>query len=284
MRRIRFFGVVCILLLLLSAFACFAEQQRVFDTAGAFTEAQAYEIGKTLDYYSENCSLDIAVLFVSSLDGIDPQEYAENWYDDNRRGYDGTDDGVLLLVCPDSRDYQITTSGRAVYELGDYQLDVIEGAVLAKLQRNDWEGAAIAFAESIDTCINSIDNDYSDDHYGDISYTVDIDEVQGDGSNIYVDCIFVALGIGAVVSLIILLVMKSGMNNVKQNRTAGNYLVGGTFNLTCATEMFLHRSVTRTPKPDNNTSSRTGSGGFRSGGGHSHGGSGHSHGGRGGKF
>lgn len=277
MRRIRLLGIVCTLLLLISSFACFAEQQRVFDTAGVFTETQAYNIGKTLDYYSDNCSLDIVVLFVGSLDGTDPQEYAENWYDGNLRGYDGTDDGVLLLVCPDSRDYWITTSGRAVYELGDDQLDVIEGAVLTELSINDWEGAAQAFAESIDICVNNIDNDYGDDYYGDISYTVDIDEVHSDGSNIYVDCIFVALGIGAVVSLIILLVMKSGMNNVKQNRTAGNYLVGGTFNLTCATEMFLHRSVTRIPKPDNNTHGRAGSGGFSSGGGHSHGG-------RGGKF
>lgn len=271
--------VLCIMLsvfVLVSApLTCLAEQTHIYDTAGVLTETQVYKLGKTIGNYSETCRLDIVVYFTGSLDGKSAEEYAANWYDGNGRGYDGTHDGIILLVCPSTRDYWITTSGSAVYTLGSRELDVIEDAALSYLGNDDWEGAARAFCGAIDGVINPVSSPSTDTESNGSSKpsTPVYDEEE---QNIYVTCGLVAVGIGIVISLIILLVMKSRMNNVKPNIYAGNYLVKGSFDLTQATEQFLRRDVTRVKRPEPQSSGSSG--------GRSSGGGGHSHGGRGGRF
>jgi len=66
------------------------------------------------------------------------------------------------------------------------------------------------------------------------------------------------------------------MNTKKPMHSAEDYLTEGTYRLTRSQDLFLYSNLTKTPRPQQNTSG-SGSGTHRSS-------SGRSHGGRGGKF
>lgn len=240
---------VLVLTPLLSTSAVFARDPHLYDEAGCIDADDAQYLEDLLADYSNTYKLDIVAVFVDSLNGKTPMHYADDWYDSHSRGYGDTEDGILLLVCLSSRDYYICTGGSAVQKFGDSQLDTVESAILGHLSGNDWYGAVCAFGAS----------------------AVSVVKIP------YLKYALIALGIGLVAALIILLVMKSKMNNVKKSTSADNYAAGG-IEITNAFEQFLYRNVTKTKRPE--PSSNSGGGG----GGSHHSSSGSSHGGRGGKF
>ncbi len=258
----RFLYVVAAALIsafMLTVFAVFADNGHFFDENGYTGAENAAYLDSLLAGYSDEYRLDIAALFVDSLDGKSSMQYADDWYDSRSRGYDGSEDGILLLVCPTSRDYYICTGGRAISVFGNSQLDVVESAIIAYLANDDWYNAVCAFGRSV-ASVMSGDADVSASETNYFKYAL------------------IAIGIGLVAALIILLIMKSNMNNVKKSTVADSYAKGG-INITYAFEQFLYRNVTKTKRPEPDS----GSGGSRGGGSH-HSSSGSSHGGRGGKF
>ena len=58
--------------------------------------------------------------------------------------------------------------------------------------------------------------------------------------------------VGIVVAFIVTLIMKSQLKSVRQQKTASNYEVGGSFCLTDRSDVFLYRNVTRRERPKNN--------------------------------
>ena len=71
----------------------------------------------------------------------------------------------------------------------------------------------------------------------------------------------IAIGIGFVLSLIIMLILKSKLTSVKPERGAVNYIRPGSMDVTESRDTYLYRTVSRTARPKNNSSSHTSSGG-----------------------
>lgn len=65
------------------------------------------------------------------------------------------------------------------------------------------------------------------------------------------ECILGCIVIGIVVAFIVTLIMKSQLKSVRQQRTASNYVVEGSFCLTGQTDAFLYRNVARRERPKN---------------------------------
>lgn len=84
-----------------------------------------------------------------------------------------------------------------------------------------------------------------------------------------------ALGIGFLIAIIAVSVMKSKLKSVRRQPAASSYIRPDSFQVTQSQDIFLYRNVTRTARPKDTGSS--------SGGGHISS-SGRSHGGSSGKF
>ena len=62
----------------------------------------------------------------------------------------------------------------------------------------------------------------------------------------------ICLGIGLVIGLITVLIMKEQLRSVRSRDAAGDYVVPGSFKLTAHHDIFLYRTVTRMERPQNN--------------------------------
>ncbi|MDR0273505.1 MAG: hypothetical protein LBI27_09340 [Clostridiales bacterium] len=62
---------------------------------------------------------------------------------------------------------------------------------------------------------------------------------------------FICLFVGALISGIIMLLVRSKLKSVSFERTACNYTRAGSFKLTNKNDIFVFRNVTRVPIPRN---------------------------------
>lgn len=74
----------------------------------------------------------------------------------------------------------------------------------------------------------------------------------GAARQINITGVLICIGIGLVIGLITVLVMKAQLKSVRPKHTAGDYVVPGSFRLHRSRDIFLYRHVHRTPKPKNN--------------------------------
>ena len=67
------------------------------------------------------------------------------------------------------------------------------------------------------------------------------------------DAIWICIGVGVVIGLIVVLIMKSNLRSVRSQSGAGEYMKRDSFRLTASHEIFLYRTITRVERPQNNT-------------------------------
>lgn len=66
----------------------------------------------------------------------------------------------------------------------------------------------------------------------------------------------ICFAIGAAISAVIMLIVRSKLKSVKSERTACNYTRGGSFKTTNQKDTFLYNNIVRIPKPQNNAGRR----------------------------
>ena len=67
-------------------------------------------------------------------------------------------------------------------------------------------------------------------------------------------CILIALGIGLVAGIITVLILINQLKSVKSAKNASVYVESGSFALTEKRDVYLYSTVTKIPKPKNNSS------------------------------
>lgn len=73
--------------------------------------------------------------------------------------------------------------------------------------------------------------------------------LSGAAKSIDISAVLVCIGIGILVGLIAVLVMKGQLKSVRPKNAAADYVVSGSFCLRHSQDIFLYRNVHRTPKP-----------------------------------
>ena len=63
--------------------------------------------------------------------------------------------------------------------------------------------------------------------------------------------ILICIGIGLIIGLVTVLIMRSQLKTVRSRYTAADYVVQGSFNLHHSRDIFLYRHVHRVPRPKN---------------------------------
>lgn len=254
----------------------------LFDYAGLLSGDEADSISAALEDASREYGMTVAILTVYSLDGKSAEEYADDFYDDNGLGEGEDGDGLLLLVSMSERKWHISTKGYAIYAFPDYYLDSIGDDITPFLADGDCYSAFDTFIED---CRYYLAEDMEDEGYEDRrdNYSdEDFYDFSGVETNSGPRMIWIpiAIGIGLVVALIAMSIMKRGMKSVKMQSTAADYVRAGSFSLSESRDVFLYTTVSKTPRPkDDDQQGGLGAGGnfsstHMSGGGSVHGGSG----------
>lgn len=276
---------VALALCLIFGLSCvaFADGTGLYDYEGLLSADGAEDINAALENLSSEYDMTVAILTVSSFDGKSAEEYADDFYDENDLGIGDDRDGLILLVSMAERQWHISTSGYAIYAFPDVYLDDIGESITPYLGDGDGAGAFEAFIEQCGYYLaDSADEDYE---YSDEDFYYAPNESSGSGS--YLIRIPIAIGIGLIIALIVMSVLKRGMKSVEMQTAAADYVVGGSFNLSESRDVFLYTTVTKTPKPKDDDDDDDFHGGFGAGGNFSSthmSGGGSIHGGRGGSF
>lgn len=264
------------------ALPCLADSELLVDDAGLLTVDEADSVRSRLKALSDEFDMDIVIAALDDFPGYDLGEYADDYYDSNGYGRGDDNDGILLIISMAGSDWYVSTCGYAAYAVSDYDINEIADEFLPELSRGEY---AEAFGSFIDGCRRCLAADMADsDDYYEQREDFDAEEFFN-GINEH-RCsgpdplwIPIAAAIGLVIAFISMTVMKRGMKTVRMNDSAADYIRHGSFRLTENSDLFLYRTVTRTPKPeDDDDDGRGGFGGIHMSGG------GSVHGGHGGKF
>ena len=229
------------------------------DDAELLSSSEEEKVLTELKKVSDKYSMDVVVLTVNSLEGKSTVEYADDYYDYN--GY--ANDGLLLLISMEDRDWYISTKGYGITAFTDAGIQYIGEQIKGALGDGDYEEAFIKYAQ------------LSDDFIQQAKSGKPYDTGSLPRGKFPVKWILISFVVGLVIALITVSGMKAKMKSVRYQAAAGSYVRSGSMKVTNSSDMFLYRKVDRTARPKDNggggSSTHTSS-------------SGSSHGGGGGKF
>lgn len=239
---------------------------RLVDNARLLSDNEEKKLLNTLDEISTRQNVDIVVVTTDSLCGRSPMEYADDFYDEN--GY--ANDGILLLVSMEDRDWWVSTSGFGITAITDAGLDYISEEFLDDLSDGNYLKAFCIFAKQCDAFITQAKT----------GEPYDVGNLPKNPFDL-VKYFVIALIIGVVVAFLVTQVMKSQLKSVRLQPAAQDYVKPDSMQMKDSRDWFLYRRVSRRVRPKEHSSSSHSSGGGSS----THvSSSGRTHGGGGGKF
>ena len=186
-------------------------------------------------------------------DGI--YEAAKTFYGANGLGVGAEENGVLLMLSMDDRDYAIAAYGSfGNMAFTDYGKDLMAENFLDDFAYDDWyEG----FSDYMSDCEEylaqaaagtPVDIDAADGAYSDEPLTF--------GENL-MGSLPIGLVIGLVIALIFCLISKARMKSARVKTAAEEYVTENGMDLWVNEDRYLHTSVVRRPRPKNNEGGTT---------------------------
>lgn len=267
--------VLSLLMLLSMTVVVFAEETlwRVIDNADLLDIAEESAHEETCRLLRETYGMDVVILTVNSLDGSSPQDYADDYYDENGYGCGEDRSGLLLLISMEERDWYISTCGNAIYALTDYGIQQVGNELLDGFSIS-YDAGFRMFLNALPEYFEAYENgapvdgyaDYSGDYYhGDQEEVVYYEEE-------FTPSVELSVLLGLIVAGISVLIMRIGMNTKRPRRSAAGYMKDNSFHMRQQQDLFLYSNVSKVRKQE--SSSGGGSSVHRSSGGRSHGGGG----------
>ena len=212
---------------------------RVVDRAGVIDSGRLEALTALADEVSETYQCDVAVAFVSGLEGKYVVDYADDFYDYNGYGYGANDDGILLLVSVGEREFAETTYGYGKTAFTDYGMThYLEPRFTPYLSSGDWAGAAEQFIKDAGVLLKQAREGNPYDYHSPQRAQKSFKEVAPVAALISAVVGFFSGGIptGA---------MKRKMKSVEKKYGAANY-AKGPLNLRHQDDHFLYANVSKT--------------------------------------
>ncbi len=249
MKRKLFSFLLALLLIMGLSVSVSADAADILDEAGLLTVDEESDLEDVAREIQETYDLDVIILTVNTLDGQSPRRYAEDFYDTYGYG----EDGILLLISMEDRDWYILVNGDACDVFDDGALDDLENALLEDLSDGDYYGAFSAYLYTMEGCLSHVSDE--DSEYAESGSDRHQEHTSRNEVNI-----FFSLAAGGISAAITLLIMRSGMNTTKKQSGAAEYMRQGSYHLSEHRDMFLYSRVHKTRKAESSSSSRSGSG------------------------
>lgn len=196
--------------------------QRVFDEVDKLTDEQEQELEEKIQKLREEEKQDFAIAIVSSLNGWDPDSYADNFWLNNRLGYEYSGGpGFLLLVATQSRDVcvYISDSEETEEKINNTELDQIREAVTVYLKNDQYAKAADVF---LDTSVKKL---YEKNNF----FT-------------HFRSIFLCALVGLVIAMIITLILAAN-SKTKMIANGNTYMNKNEYHMIEQTDRFVHTTT-----------------------------------------
>ena len=230
------------------------------DDADLLSAEEEAEILDLLKDVSKKHEMDVAIITVDTIGDKSPMEFADDYYDEN--GF--KEDGLVLLIGMETRDWYISTSGYGITAFTDAGIQFIGEQIVYDLGSEFYFDAFKTYVEYSDMFIEAAKEGapYDSGNLPKLPYEFGINLV-------------ISLVVAFIISLIVTAIMKGKLKSVYNNDSADDYVKQGSLNVTTIRDIFLYTHITKTPRPKETSSS--GSSTHTSS-------SGRTHGGGGGKF
>jgi len=227
---------------------------RLVDEADLLTDSEEAALSAKLDEISHRQDLDVVIVTVAGTGERTAEAYADDTYDAG--GY--REDGILLLISMDARDWAISTAGYGITAFTDAGLDYLTDQFADQMSAGAWSDAFHSFAGLCDEFITQARSGAPYDA-GNLPKKPFTPILTG----------LVSLGIGFVIAFFRMNKWKNQLYSVRAKAEAKDYVKGGSLKLTEQKDLFLYRRVDRREKSE---SSSGGSSTHTSSSGETHGG------------
>ena len=232
---------------------------RFVDDKGLLTRAQAAELTAKLDKISERHKFDTVVAVVHSLEsgsikGREARLYAIDFYEQNGFGFGNNLDGIILLLATEDRDFGFSTIGYGLKAFTDAGQEYLEKLFLLHLKNDHYFDAFMAYADAVDDFLTKAKagRPYAE---GNIPLTAE------ELTRFRTLSTAVSLVLALAVAFTITFMWKNQLKTVRRENFAGAYVGNGSMVLTASRDIFLHRNVSKTARPKNQSK---GGGSFKS--------------------
>ena len=275
MRKLTIF-LIC-LLLVCPVLTASAQNPHIIDDAGLLWSGEISMLEQQAQAITDEYGMDVVILTVEDFYAVSAsiEVFADNFYDNNGYGIGENASGVLLVLSMDTREWAISTCGDAIYAITDYGIEQLFEEMAWYLSEDDYYEAFDAYLTALPYYFEAYENGSPIDGW--------VGQYNGPGSveigtreeTVYYEAkpnYLLAPLIGLVVAAIIVLIMRSGMNTKRPQRSAASYLVAGSDHL-WHRDIYLYSQVRKVRRQQQSSGSRGGgSSVYRSSGGRSHGG------------
>lgn len=244
--------VVVILLTLCIPLLAAADGFHVHDDASLLSDNEVAQLETLASQLSDELDCDIVILTVDSIGSKSVVAFADDYYDDN--GY--AENGILLMLSMQEREWYISTCGDLAYELSSRDEDALLEVGLDYFSDGKYYEGFDQVLRELPYHVTEASQERSEDLTG-------------------LDILLFMLPcavIGAVVAGVVLLIMRSGMNTKHKQSGAAEYIKQGSYRLKLHRDMFLYSQITKTPRQTSSSGSsgnthRSSSGRIHGGGG-----------------
>ncbi len=206
--------LVCILMTVSLVPLAAATGDFVWDNGDVLTTQEEQQLQSTILSIVRQYDFQPIILTVWSLDGRTAQSYAEDYFLSSGYGAGENKNGILFLISMEYRDWAIVTHGDTRDVVTDSDIDDIADRILPDLSAGRYYDAFDGFLQGVVSQYKSYENRW-------------------------VTHLLIALAIGAVAAGIAIFVMRRGMNTVRRQSGAGQYLENGSFDLYRCHDFFL---------------------------------------------
>lgn len=219
---------------------------RLVDEADVLTETEEADILAKLDAVSEKHNMDVVVAIVDKYDKVDVDNSAYDYYDYN--GF--KEDGILLYLSMDARDWCLSGSGFGIEAFTDYGRDAMMERILIFLGGDDYYEAFNQYALICD--------DYISQAKAGTPY--DVDNVPSFPETPFETVVFALSSL--FIPLVLAFVWIKGVVIRKHRRqlislesvdNADNYEKAGSFKLTVNEDRLVDTQTTRVYRPKNDS-------------------------------
>ena len=246
-----------LLTLFLPVYASF-KNPSIVDEAGYLMQSELASLTEKLDKVRNEYDFEVAIYTESEMTSDTAEASADDIYDYGGYGAGENDDGILLYICSDTREYHFTTHGEGLKYFNSNGLKYLESKVLPYLEDDNYYKAFSVYIETADELLSMAKdgNPYNEKNLS-TKYIVGVVLV----------CLLTPLLLGFIM-------MKKKLKKMKtavENDYAANYIKPGSMNLTTSRDLFLYSRITKTERSKSSSGTHISS-------------SGRTHGGRGGSF
>ena len=226
--------------LAITAYASGAEEYFLFDEADILTDNEENIIQEQLSKISEKYQAQIIVATMDTLDGGDIDTYLEFAYDTLELGYGENHDGVLLLICMDTREWRILSNGFAGEAIDSDAIDKMGEAFVSDLSNGYYANAFKSYADECEYYLNGYLNGFPFEAG---------------------KALLISFGVGILISLVITNGWKSQLKSVQMHSKANAYVKNGSMQITQSGDYFMYRNLVMTERSEEKRSSSRSSGG-----------------------